>query len=362
MFAFDNIILSADGSELSATCMVTPDLPFFAGHFPGSPLMPAVAQLQMIETLLRTRADWQAGVGGGAAIKFIRGVVPGSELHIRLVRGVPGTMQFTLLQDTRVVTKGTLQAAEGGVLARDVCGLIPVYNNCLTLDRVVLGVLQHLDRVIIVDDGSSDGTGVIAERLAAAQPRRIYVRHHALNRGKGAAVQTGLRLAQSLGCHHALQIDADGQHDLKDVPHFIAAMNAAPHSLILGAPVFGDDIPAVRKYGRKLTRLVIAVEAGTLKMPDAMCGFRLYPVTPICRLGTLSARMCFDPEVLIRAHWAGIPIATIPTRVRYLTAAQGGVSHFRMIHDNVLNVWLHTRLLLQAPLRWVLRGMKSRQS
>jgi len=245
-------------------------------------------------------------------------------------------------------------------LARDVCGLIPVYNNCMTLEKVVSGVLQYLDRVIIVDDGSSDGTETIADRLVAGQPERVFVQHHARNRGKGAAVQTGLERAQSLGCNHALQIDADGQHDLGDIPHFLDAMQAAPDSLILGAPVFGDDIPAVRKYGRKLTQLVVALEAGTLKMPDAMCGFRLYPVAAIRRLGTLSARMCFDPEVMIRAHWAGVPVTTIPTRVRYLTADEGGISHFRMVHDNALNVWMHTRLLVQAPVRWLLRSLRSR--
>jgi glycosyltransferase involved in cell wall biosynthesis len=232
----------------------------------------------------------------------------------------------------------------------------------MTLERVVSGVLQYLQRIIIVDDGSNDGTQAIADRLAADQPERVQVQHHAKNRGKGAAVQTGLRLALSLGCSHALQVDADGQHNLEDIPRFIAASARAPDSLILGAPVFGEDIPAVRKYGRKLTRLVVALEAGTRKMPDAMCGFRLYPVAPVCGLGTLSSRMCFDPEVMIRAHWAGIPVATVPTRVRYLTAEEGGVSHFRMVHDNVLNVWLHTRLLLQAPLRWLLRGVQGRHS
>lgn len=247
-------------------------------------------------------------------------------------------------------------------LARDVCGLIPVYNNRMTLERVVHGALQYLDRVVVVDDGSSDGTEAIADRLAVAQPARVYVQHHAGNRGKGAAVQTGLALAESLGCSHALQVDADGQHNIEDIPRFIEALNRAPDSLILGAPVFGDDIPAVRKYGRKLTQLVVAIEAGTLKMPDAMCGFRLYPVAPVRRLGRLASRMCFDPEVMIRAHWAGIPVTAIPTRVRYLTAEEGGVSHFRMVHDNLLNVWMHARLLLQAPLRWLLRGLKSRPS
>lgn len=111
MFAFENITLSDDGSELSATCLVAADQRFFAGHFPAAPLMPAVAQLQMIEALLQTRADWRVTVGAGSAIKFMRKVIPGSELHIRLARGAPGAIRFTLEEGGCVVAKGTLQAA-----------------------------------------------------------------------------------------------------------------------------------------------------------------------------------------------------------------------------------------------------------
>lgn len=242
-----------------------------------------------------------------------------------------------------------------------VCGLIPVYNNPMTIAKVVDGLQRHIEDIIIADDGSDNETQAIIEQLAARNPEHIHVQHLPVNRGKGAAVKTGLQCALELGCSHALQVDADGQHDLGDVPQFLAHMHAAPDALILGAPVFGDDIPAIRKYGRKLTTLMIALEAGTLKLPDAMCGFRIYPVAPICALHTLCARMCYDPEIMIRAYWAGIPVQSIPTRIRYLSAVEGGISHFRGIHDNVLNVGLHTILVLQAPLRWLLRPGKVRR-
>jgi len=111
VFAFENITLSDDGSELSATCVVAAEQPFFAGHFPGTPIMPAVAQLQMIEALLHTRSGWQVHVRGGSAIKFLHRIVPGSKLDIRLAHRYPDAIRFTLEQDARVVTKGTLQAA-----------------------------------------------------------------------------------------------------------------------------------------------------------------------------------------------------------------------------------------------------------
>jgi len=243
-------------------------------------------------------------------------------------------------------------------MAETPCGLIPVYNNPATLGKVVAGLQQHIRDVIIADDGSDDETRAVIGQLLSHDPEHIHVQHLPVNRGKGAAVKAGLQRALKLGFSHALQVDADGQHDLNDIPRFLECMRAAPEALVLGAPVFGDDIPAVRKYGRKLTRLMIALEAGTLKLPDAMCGFRIYPVAATCALPTLCQRMCFDPEILIRAHWAAIPLQSVPTHVRYLSAAEGGVSHFRGVHDNVLNVGLHTIMVLQAPLRWLLRYAK----
>ena len=243
-------------------------------------------------------------------------------------------------------------------MGESVCGLIPVYNNPKTIGKVVAGLQHYIKDVIIADDGSNAETRAVIEQLAAHDPAHIHVQHLPVNRGKGAAVKAGLRRALDLGFSHALQVDADGQHDLDDIPQFLEHMHTAPDALILGAPQFGEDIPAIRKYGRKLTTLMIALEAGTLKLPDAMCGFRIYPVAATCALRTLCARMCFDPEIMIRAHWAGIPVQAVPTRVRYLSAEEGGVSHFRGVHDNVLNVGLHTLLVLQAPLRWLLRYMK----
>jgi len=243
-------------------------------------------------------------------------------------------------------------------LSETVCGLVPVYNNPATIGSVVAGLQQYIENLMIVDDGSDDATPAIIDRLADHDPEHIQVRHLPVNRGKGAAVKAGLQQALGLGFSHALQVDADGQHDLGNIPQLLDCMSAAPDALILGAPVFGDDIPAIRKYGRKLTRLMIALEAGTLKLPDAMCGFRIYPVAATCALRSLCSRMCFDPEILIRAYWAGIPVQSVPTRVRYLSAEEGGVSHFRGLHDNILNVGLHTCLVLQAPLRWLLRRAK----
>ena len=239
-----------------------------------------------------------------------------------------------------------------------ICGLVPVYNNHMTIANVVRALLEQLDFVIVVDDGSSDGTETIVDRLKQELPDRVEVLHHQENQGKGAAVQSGLHRANAMGFTHAIQVDADGQHDLDDLPKFLQGIEEHPRAMLLGAPIFDGDIPAIRKHGRKLTQAMIALEMGYWDVPDAMCGFRAYPVAAICKLGKMDPRMSFDQEVMIRAHWAGIPLQRIPTRVRYLAPEEGGISHFKMVNDNVRHTWAHIRLILQAPFRLLLRAMR----
>ncbi|MDQ6991753.1 MAG: glycosyltransferase family 2 protein [Mariprofundaceae bacterium] len=239
-----------------------------------------------------------------------------------------------------------------------ICGLVPVYNNHLTIANVVHALLEQLDFVIVVDDGSNDGTEKIVKSLKEKFPDKVEVLHHAENKGKGAAVQSGLHRANDMAFSNVIQVDADGQHNLDDLPKFLQGIEDNPRALFLGAPIFDGDIPAIRKHGRKLTQAMIAMEMGTWDVPDAMCGFRAYPVAEICELGCMDPRMSFDPEVMIRAHWAGILLQRIPTRVRYLAAEDGGISHFRMVNDNVRHTWIHIRLLLQAPFRLLLKAIR----
>jgi len=238
-----------------------------------------------------------------------------------------------------------------------ICGLVPVYNNHMTIANVVRALLEQLDFVIVVDDGSSDGTETIVDRLKQELLDRVEVLHHQENQGKGAAVQSGLHRANAMGFTHAIQVDADGQHDLDDLPKFLQGIEEHPRAMLLGAPIFDGDIPAIRKHGRKLTQAMIALEMGFWDVPDAMCGFRAYPVAAICKLGKMDPRMSFDPEVMIRAHWAGVPLQRIPTRVRYLAPEEGGISHFKMVNDNVRHTWAHIRLILQAPFRLLYKAM-----
>ena len=231
------------------------------------------------------------------------------------------------------------------------CAVVPTYDNPLTIRGVVERIRAHVPDVIVVDDASGP-----AGRDAVAGLERDGLAHRVRrerNGGKGAAVRDGLRAARDLGFTHAVQIDADGQHDLDDLPRFLAAASSDPEALVLGCPVFAAGAPAARVRGRLISRFWTDVETGGRTIADPLCGFRVYPVEAAVRAGARADRMGFDPEIAVRMVWLGSRVVNVPTRIRYLTAEEGGVSHFRMFRDNAEISWTHARLCAGAVLRLV---------
>ncbi|ADO46541.1 glycosyltransferase family 2 protein [[Enterobacter] lignolyticus] len=225
------------------------------------------------------------------------------------------------------------------------CVLIPCYNHGAMMAQV-LARLQGFDLpCIIVDDGSDDVTRRTLEQLAAARHGITLVRL-AQNAGKGAAVVRGLQEAQRAGFSHAVQVDADGQHAIEDIPRLLALAHAHPEALISGQPVYDDSIPRSRLYGRWVTHVWVWIETLSLQLKDSMCGFRVYPVAPTLALAgrvALGSRMDFDTEVMVRLYWQGNTSYFVPTRVTY---PADGVSHFDALKDNLRISWMHTRLFL----------------
>ncbi len=225
-----------------------------------------------------------------------------------------------------------------------VCIVIPVYNHEHAIGAVMQRVRVQGFPVVLVDDGSNPGCA--AQLAQLSEQADVHLRRHARNRGKGAAVLTGLRAAHELGFTHAVQIDADGQHAVEDLPRFVDEARAHPHAVICGYPLFDGSIPKVRFYGRYLTHALVWLETLSREVIDSMCGFRLYPLAstlPLIEREHIGARMDFDTEMIVRLVWNETPTRWLPTRVSY---PLDGVSHFRMLFDNVRMTSLHIRLVL----------------
>ena len=230
------------------------------------------------------------------------------------------------------------------------CFLIPCYNHGQTIISVVDTLISDFNYpIIIVDDGSEAET----QNLIAGLANKATIIRLVENQGKGGAVIAGLKQAKTLGFSHALQIDADGQHDLKSLVALIENTQKYPQALISGRPVYDESVPKGRLYGRYITHFWVWIETLSFEIKDSMCGFRSYPVERLnevianYRLGT---RMDFDIEVMVKSFWSDIEIRFIDTKVIY---PEGGISHFQPFADNVriskMHTWLVFGMLKRLP-------------
>jgi glycosyltransferase involved in cell wall biosynthesis len=231
--------------------------------------------------------------------------------------------------------------------------LIPSYNAGAKVLETVQSALQHWAPVWVVVDGSTDGTGDQLRQMALNKPQ-LKVMVLEKNQGKGAAVMHGLTQAQAAGFTHALTMDSDGQHPAYLIPSFMQASQARPSHMILGKPVFDSSAPALRVQGRKISNAWANLETLWMGIGDSLYGFRVYPVAPllkIMRRQLWMRRFDFDIEAAVRLCWAGVWPINIDAPVKYLTAEEGGVSHFNYWRDNALLTWMHTRLVLGFLIR-----------
>ncbi len=243
-----------------------------------------------------------------------------------------------------------------------ICAIVPVYRHEKTSRRVVESLVNLNVPVILIDDGNApEGHEILVQ--IAKDFADVELVTHKCNRGKGAAMRSGMEAAVAAGFTHALQVDADGQHDMEAVPFFINEVREHPDDLICGYPEYDESVPKAREQGRKITNFWVAIETLSLKIPDAMCGFRIYPLSlswPVMKC-LHNNRMGVDIESIVRLAWAGLQMRFFPIKVRY---PEDGVSNFRMFHDNVVISMTHTMLclgmLIRLPLILIRRLFKKK--
>ena len=225
--------------------------------------------------------------------------------------------------------------------------LIPSYNPGPIVVETVRAARQYWNPVWVVVDGSTDESPALLQDMAQNDDG-LRILTLPRNNGKGAAVLHGLQQAKQLGYTHVLTMDSDGQHPATLIPTFMQASQEQPRAMVLGVPIFAADAPRARVYGRKISNFWAQFETLWHGIGDSLYGFRVYPIAPLMRIMQSQhwmRRFDFDPEAAVRMAWAGVPARNIQAPVRYIDTAQGGVSHFQYLRDNVLLTWMHLRLL-----------------
>ena len=230
---------------------------------------------------------------------------------------------------------------------RHICAVIPSYNNGGTVVEVVRGVLRQGLPVIVVDDGSTDGTADALKDLP------VHVLRHTRNRGKGRALKTGLEEARRRGYRFALTLDADGQHDPGDIPALVAA--AGERTLVIGSRnLTAEGMPSGNTFANRFSNFWFTVQTGR-KLPDTQTGFRVYPLEDLPSLKLLTARYEAELALLVFSAWKGLKLVPVPVRVYY---PEDRVSHFRPFADffriSVLNTILCVLALVYGYPRMLL--------
>jgi len=226
--------------------------------------------------------------------------------------------------------------------------VIPCYDSARKVGAVVRGAAESGLPVIVVDDGSSDGSG----EAAAAAGASVVLRHPR-NQGKGAALRSGFRHALVAGADAVLTLDADGQHDTREIPALLAAHEATPHALVIGVRSFAPEaMPTRSRIGNRISTYWIARFAGQ-GYADTQSGFRVYP-RPLLELPALRThRFDTEAELLLSAAKLGLPLVEVPVRTIYATDR---VTHFHGFTDTLRVM----RLVLSSPL-WGRRLARQRQ-
>lgn len=240
--------------------------------------------------------------------------------------------------------------------------VIPVYDHEHAIGAMVEGVLAAGEDCLLVDDGSGAECARELDRLAALHAPHVSLLRLPRNGGKGAAVIAGFREAARRGATHALQIDADGQHDPARIPQFLSLARQLPQAVVCGVPVYDASIPRSRLYGRYLTHVWVWINTLSFDIRDSMCGYRVYPLAPALALldaQRVGQRMDFDAEILVRLYWRGLSVLNLPTPVTY---PSDGVSHFDVWRDNVHISCMHARLFFGMLRRLPGRLLRGRWS
>ncbi len=225
--------------------------------------------------------------------------------------------------------------------------LIPSYNSGPIVIDVVRQALAVWQPVWVIIDGSNDGSEIALQALEKTEPH-LRILMHTTNHGKGSAVYTGAQKALANGYTHILTMDADGQHPIAEIKTFMELSISNPEAMILGTPLFDQHAPMSRVIGRKISNFWANLETLWPSLGDSLFGFRVYPLGPLSTVmdaTPFARRFDFDPEVVVRLAWQGIPAINKPVSVRYLSLEQGGISHFNYVRDNLLLTWMHIRLV-----------------
>lgn len=349
-----------NGNSATYRCRLHPEASVFKAHFPGFPVLPGVLTLKMVVDAINasqffsTQTLTVQSIGNA---KYLAVVNPQETQEVEIsvsLKAEKNADELTVFQFKATVQNGETRFATFsfsctaanfitvGMEENEVCAVIPTYQNAKTLLKVVADVHRVVDTVIVVDDGSNDGTAALLDKATGSErPEKVLT--HPKNCGKGAALKTGLTYARQQGFRYAVTVDADGQHRADDIPALLKAVEEEPDALAIGSRgLQHENMPAKSTFANRFSNFWFALQT-LQRLPDTQSGLRIYPLRCLHGLRWMSARYEAELTLLVFSAWAGVKLLPVPVSVYYPPRDQR-VTHFRPGRDftriSVLNTLL----------------------
>lgn len=236
------------------------------------------------------------------------------------------------------------------------CVIVPTYNNDKTIVEVIDDLLKYTDKIIIVNDGSTDNTKTLLEKY-----NFLDIISYSKNQGKGYALRKAFKFALNKGFKNAITIDSDGQHFADDLANFFNC--DIENSLIIGSRnMTNSDIPNKSSFGNKFSNFWFKTETG-IKLTDTQSGYRLYPIKKLQSIKYFTKKYEFEIEVIVKAAWKGINVCNVPIKV-YYAPKDKRISHFRPFKDffriSLLNAYFVFLAFVYFIPRNFLRNIKNK--
>ncbi|MFC1848304.1 glycosyltransferase family 2 protein [Chloroflexota bacterium] len=211
---------------------------------------------------------------------------------------------------------------------------IPCYNEELFIGSVVLKAMDHVDQVIVIDDGSDDRTAQVAEKAGAT-----VIRHDS-NRGKGAAVSTAFKQAREMACKALVLLDGDGQHDAVAIPSLIKPVLGDEADMVIGSRYLEatNEVPRYRVWGHRV--LTFFTNLGSrVKLTDSQSGYRGFSAKAINALSFVEEGLSVESEMQFLANEAGLRVIEVPVQISYHTGARRNpISHGVGVLNSILGL------------------------
>ncbi len=218
-----------------------------------------------------------------------------------------------------------------GQMMKNFAIIIPVYNAVKTLGNVIRGAQKYTRDIIVIDDGSTDGSAELAKSFEGCK-----VLSHPYNQGKGAALKTGIEYSINHNIQLVITMDADYQHLPQDIPSLLESYEKAPKALYIGnrfhdKVMYRKETPFIRMLLNILASRMLSRIIGQ-NIPDIQCGFRLFETKHWNRLKCQETGFAMEIEIIFKILELGLAIATVPVHCQYPTGT--ATSEYRTFNDS----------------------------